>query len=49
MIVPLTKEEVNILVDAMSYYLDHNEEIEFNDEGTNALLEKLSEIKADNP
>lgn len=45
MTIILEREELKILADALAYYLDTNEEIEFNNEEVNELYEKILELK----
>lgn len=45
MIVIIGKQELDIIAEAIAYYLDHNVDIDFNDEKVNALYERVLELK----
>lgn len=47
MTITLSKRELEIIFDSLTYYLDHNEEIDFADEEVNAIYERITEAKAD--
>lgn len=45
MTIILTRKEIDIIAEAIAYYLDHNVDIDFNDEKVNALYERVLELK----